>query len=90
MNRAGIDDPIVTAASHNVGMLLRLSLCGVGACICPQKIVESVLTPQQLDAVWVFPLGVEAANRIQFGYQAQSYRWSVIEEFITCAKAVVC
>lgn len=90
LNRAGIDDPIVTATSHNVGMLLRLSLCGVGACVCPQKIVESMLTPQQLDAVWVFPLGLEAANRIQFGYQAQSYQWSVIEEFITCAKSVVC
>jgi len=89
LNRAGIDDPIVTATSHNVGMLLRLSLCGVGACVCPQKIVESVLTPQQLDFVWVFPLGLEAANRIQFGYQAQSYQWSVIEEFIACAKTVV-
>ena len=90
LKRAGIDDPIVTATSHNVGMLLQLSLCGVGACVCPQKITESVLTPQQLDAVWVFPLGVETANCIQFGYQVQSYQWSVIEEFIICAKTVVC
>ena len=90
LKRAGIDDPIVAATSHNVGMLLQLSLCGVGACVCPQKITESVLTPQQLDAVWVFPLGVETANCIQFGYQAQSYQWSVIEEFIICAKTVVC
>ena len=90
LKRAGIDDPVVTATSHNVGMLLQLSLCGVGACVCPHKITESVLTPQQLDAVWVFPLGVETANCIQFGYQAQSYQWSVIEEFIICAKAVVC
>ena len=85
-----IVDPIVIATSHNVGMLLQLSLCGVGACVCPQKIIESVLTPQQLDAIWVFPLGVDTANCIQFGYQAQSYQWSVIEEFIICAKAVVC
>ena len=90
LKRAGIDDPIVTATSHNVGMLLQLSLCGVGACVCPQKITESVLTPQQLEAVWVFPLGVKTANCIQFGYLAQSYQWSVIEEFIRCAKAVVC
>ena len=89
LNRAGIDDPIVTATSHNVGMLLQLSLFGVGACVCPQKITESVLTPQQLDAVWVFPLGAETASCIQFGYQAQSYQWSVIEEFMICAKAVV-
>ena len=90
LKRAGIDNPIVTATSHNVGMLLRLSLCGVGACVCPQKIVQSVLTSQQLDSVWVFPLGVETANCIQFGYQVQSYQWSVIEEFIICAKTVVC
>ena len=37
LRRAGVDNPIVTAASHNVGMLLRLSLYGVGACVCPQK-----------------------------------------------------
>lgn len=87
---AGVDNPIVTAASHNVGMLLRLSLYGVGACVCPQKIVQSVLTPQQMDSVWLFPLGAETVGCIQFGYQAQSYQWSVIEEFILCAKAVVC
>ena len=29
--------PIVTAVSHNVGMLLRLSLYGVGACVCRKK-----------------------------------------------------
>ena len=87
LKRAGIDNPIVTATSHNVGMLLRLSLCGVGACVCPQKIVQSVLTSQQLDSVWVFPLGVETANRIQFGYSEQSYQWSVIMRFIMCAQS---
>ena len=90
LRRAGVDNPIVTAVSHNVGMLLRLSLYGVGACVCPQKIVQSVLTPQQMESVWLFPLGAENVGCIQFGYQAQSYQWSVIEEFILCAKAVVC
>ena len=89
LKRAGVDKPIVTATSHNVGMLLQLSLRGVGACVCPQKIVQSVLTPEQLDSVWVFPLGAETTNNIQFGYPKQSYQWSVIEEFITCAKEVV-
>ena len=90
LRRAGVDNPIVTVVSHNVGMLLRLSLYGVGACVCPQKIVQSVLTPQQMESVWLFPLGAETVGCIQFGYQAQSYQWSVIEEFILCAKAVVC
>lgn len=90
LKQAGIDDPIVTANSHNVGMLLRLSLSGVGACVCPQKIVQSVLMPEQLDSVWMFPLGAEMENLIQFGYPKQSYQWSVIEKFMTCAKAVVC
>ena len=89
LKRAGIDNPIVTATSHNVGMLLRLSLCGVGACVCPQMIVQSVLTPQQMDSVLVFPLGIEVASRIQFGYPVQSYQWSVIERFISCAKTFV-
>ncbi len=89
LRQAGVDNPIVTASSHSVGMLLRLSLCGVGACVCPQKIVQNVLTPQQMDSVWLFLLGAETGNCIQFGYQTQSYQWSVIEEFIMCAKAVV-
>lgn len=87
---AGIDDPIVTATSHNVGMLLRLSLCGVGVCVCPQIIVQNMLTPQQADSIWIFELGAEAASLIRFGCQEQSYQWSVIEKFITYAKAVVC
>ena len=90
LKRAGIDNPIVTATSHNVGMLLRLSLCGVGACVCPQMIVNRVLTPQQLASVWVFPLRAEFASRIQFGYPEQSYQWSVIEKFIACAQTFVC
>lgn len=90
LKRAGVDNPIVTATSHNVGMLLQLSLCGVGACVCPQKIVQSALTPQQMDSVWLFRLGVETGTCIQFGYQAQSYQWSVIERFIACAKSFVC
>lgn len=89
LKRAGIDNPIVTATSHNVGMLLRLSLNGVGACVCPQKIISSVLTSEQLDSIWVLPLGIETASRIQFGYPEQSYQWSVIERFISCAKEVV-
>ena len=90
LKRAGIDNPVVTATSHNVGMLLQLCLNGVGACICPQKIVQRVLTPQQADSVWMFRLGAEAAYRIQFGCQVQSYQWSVIGQFIACAKTVVC
>ncbi|MBE5996741.1 MAG: LysR family transcriptional regulator [Lachnospiraceae bacterium] len=89
LRRAGVDNPIITAVSHNVGMLLRLSLYGVGACISPQKIVRSVVSPQQMDSVWLFPLGAETGSCIQFGYQAQSYQWSVIEKFILCAKDVV-
>ena len=64
LKQAGVDNPIVTALSHNVGMLLRLSLYGVGACVCPQKIVRSVLTPQQMDSVWLFPLGAETGSCI--------------------------
>ena len=90
LKRAGIDNPIVTATSHNVGMLLQLSLCGVGACVCPQIIVQNMLTPQQADTIWIFELGEEAVSCIRFGCQVQSYQWSVIEKFIACAKAIVC
>ena len=89
-NLPGIDDPVVAATSHNVGMLLRLSLCGVGACICPQIIVRNLLTHRQMDSLWMFRLGEGAASRIRFGCQMQTYQWSVIGKFIACASAAVC
>lgn len=90
LKRAGIENPIITAASHNVGMLLHLCLCGVGACFCPKNIVMNTLTSQQVDSLWMFLLGEESSYTIRFGCQAESYQWSVIERFIECAKNVVC
>lgn len=90
LKRAGIDAPVITAASHNVGMLLRLCLCGTGACFCPMNILRNLLTPVQIDSLRIFRLGAGSTYTIRFGYQAETYQWSVIERFIDCARNVVC
>ena len=89
LKRAGIDHPIIRATSHNVGMILRLCERGVGACFCPKNIVRGSLTPERLDALLMFELGKDAGYTIRFGYQVQSYQWSVIERFMECAKSHV-
>ena len=85
LERAGIEQPIVRATSHNVGTLLTLCTRGVGACFCPENLMRLMLTEEQRRALLLFRLGDGARYSIRFGYHAQSYRWSVIEAFIACA-----
>lgn len=87
LQQAGITDPVIRAASHNVGMLLQLCLRGIGACFCPKNIVLSELTPQQMGSLLIFGLGEEAVYPIRFWYQDKSYQWSVIERFMECAES---
>ena len=89
LKRGGVARPVIRATSHNVGTLLRLCLCGAGACFCPNNILRGTLTPQQADGLLLFELGEDAAYAIRFGYPEQSYQWSVIERFMDCAAAVI-
>lgn len=80
MKRAGIDNPIVTATSHNVGMLLQLSLCGVGACVCPQIIVQNMLTPQQQQHCGSYPREQQLRKRGWFTMAIKKYVLSPEEQ----------
>jgi len=88
LNRSGVEKPIIAARSHNIGTLLKLCSCGVGACFCPKNIVRAMLTEEQKESLLLFPLGREAQYQIRFGYKESTYQWSVIEKFMECAKGV--
>ena len=80
-----IDLPLVAAQSHNVGMLLKLALSGVGGCFCPRNIVNATLTAEQKKTVLLFSLGERASYPIRFGFKESAYPWSVIDTFMNCA-----
>lgn len=86
LKNAGIKDPIIRAVSHNVGMLLSLCAHSIGACFCPENLAGTLLSDSQQAELLTFHLGNEAKKLIRFGFQSQSYQWSVIEAFMNCAK----
>ena len=86
LKSSGIEQPKIRAVSHNVGMLMELCVQGAGACFCPEILVKSFQTEQQYREMMVFRLSDEASYWIKFGYRSESYQWSVINAFMSCAR----
>ena len=82
---AGLVRPRIMATSNNVETLLALSVRGVGACFCPENLARAALSPEQFASLLLLRLGETARYRICFGYQAQSYQWSIVESFMNVA-----
>lgn len=85
LRRAGVDLPIIRSVSHNVGMLLSLCIKGIGACFCPENLVNAMLSRKERKTLMCFKLGDEAKYTIRFGYRKQPYQWSVISSFMEIA-----
>lgn len=85
--RAGFE-PKVTARSDNVLTLLELCHYGMGACLCPERFLPALLDGERLRTLRVLDCGPETEYAIRFGVSATPYRWSVIDDFIRCAREV--
>ena len=86
MLRASGISPISKATSENVETLLALCVQGVGACFCPENLLQTALSPEQLAQLHILPLCPSASYPICFGYLRRSYPWSVLSEFIRIAR----
>ncbi len=84
--RASGVSPVSKATSENVETLLALCVQGVGACFCPENLLQTALSPEQLAHLHILPLCPDASYPICFGYPSRSYQWSVIAEFIRIAR----
>lgn len=84
--RASGISPISKATSENVETLLALCVQGVGACFCPENLLQTALSPAQLAQLHILPLCPSASYPICFGYLRRSYPWSVLSEFIRIAR----
>ena len=83
---AGISHPRIMVTSSNAETLLSLCVRGAGACFCPEILARSALAEDQLDSLVVLHLGESARYRICFGYQKNSYQWSIMEAFMGYAE----
>lgn len=85
LSQAGI---IVTpqVTSHNIATLLSLCVRGVGACFCPENLLEMTLPPEQKSRLRVFHFMADTHYMIRFGYRRQSYQWMIISKFIELAR----
>ncbi len=88
LQSSGIEPP-VRAASENIETLLELCVRGVGACFSPENLMQTALSPSQREKLEIFPLSQAAAYRIRFGWQKQSYQWSMIEQFVKAAQSTL-
>ncbi len=83
---AGILHPRIMVTSSNAETLLALCVRGAGACFCPEILARSALTDAQLDSLVLLRLGESARYRICFGYQKNSYQWSIMQTFMDFAE----
>lgn len=84
---AGLKDhPIIKAEASNVELLLGLCVNGLGGCFCPDLIVRSVLSREQLEDMLLLPLGDKAGYQIRLGWKEDT---DILESFLEAAKEQV-
>ena len=81
-------EPKVAARSDNILTLLELCHYGMGACLCPERFLPALLDAERLRTLRVLDCGPETGYAIRFGVSATPYRWSVIDDFIRCAREI--
>ena len=81
--------PTVKAQAGNIETLLDLCARGVGACFCPEKLVRTALSEEEISGLKVFHFGESTRYQIRFGWLKQAYRWSTISSFIELAVRLI-
>ena len=81
--------PRAKAQSNNMETLLALAMRGVGACLCPENLLEVAAPAEARQNLARFQLGPEAKYKICFALPANGYRWAATEEFMRIARESV-
>ncbi|MGP8311782.1 LysR family transcriptional regulator [Enterocloster aldenensis] len=78
--------PVRKCELTNINTILALCLRNVGACFVPESMMNSFLSPNNLERLEVFHLPASLNYTIHFAYMKRSYQWSMITEFIRIAR----
>lgn len=84
--RAGYQ-PTVQAISSNSETLLALCAEGIGACFCPENLVQLARGTLPFDEVHRLRMPESMAYPIRFGCPKSATTWSVLADFIRIARA---
>lgn len=77
--------PFIRCMSNNMETLLCLSGKGMGALFCPQNLVRSSLSKEDLREMYVIPLP-ETKYSMSVGVRTKAAPWSIRDEFIQLLK----
>lgn len=81
--------PEIRAESNNIETLLDLCLRGGGACFCPENLVSTTLTQEEMEGLHILRFGEQTRYMIRFGYRRQVHQWSMLQNFIDLAIQVM-
>lgn len=73
------------AGAEDIQTLIRLAANGVGACFCPENAVCMSLSASEQETVRVLRFSTpETQCDISFIWKADSYQWSIMDDFMQC------
>lgn len=81
--------PSVKAQARNIETLLDLCARGLGACFCPEKLVRTALSENEISSLRVFHFSDSTRYQIRFGWLKQAYQWSTISSFTELALRLI-
>lgn len=79
--------PIVKCRSQNIEMLLDCCVQGQGVCFCPDSLLRSTMSPEQMFRMEIVRFAVGTTYSIRFGWKEENTHWKLLERFIEIAKA---
>lgn len=77
------NNPIIKVQAENLAFVLDLCSYGIGGCFSPEILVRTVLSPEQLENLYIISLGPQADYTMRIGWKNN---WSILEAFIETAK----
>ena len=72
-------DPPIRARAENIETLIMLCVKGVGACLCPESLIRTTLTKEQIDGLSI--IAPDIHTPVKFATRKEGYQWTAIEEF---------
>lgn len=85
--RDGGMEPRIAVASENLATLLRLTVFGRGAYLCPLNLAEHILTDEEKKQLLTMHFE-EGTYTMSFGYHKQKRQWNILSAWMETVREV--
>ncbi len=72
-------NPPIKARAENIETLLMLCVKGVGACFCPESLINTSLSSSEIDSLYI--IDPDMHSQVSFATLKGGYQWDAINEF---------